>query len=120
MSISTFLVFLYFSKKTCKKVLREMCILVLHITLSIKYFAFAIDPFLGPCHRSLLGVVCDVINDAAAEEEEAIGWMFPSSGGRASEALAFAVAFTFAYQSAMWVHSKAAQGIISNTFLNNK
>ena len=39
----------------------------------------AIDPFLGPCYRSLLGVVCDVISDAAAEEE-AIGWMFPSSG----------------------------------------
>ena len=25
--------------------------------------------------------MCDVISDAAAEEEEAIGWMFPSSGG---------------------------------------
>ena len=24
--------------------------------------------------------MCDVISDAAADEEEAIGWMFPSSG----------------------------------------
>ena len=35
---------------------------------------------MGPCYSSLLGVVCDVISDAVAEEEEAIGWMFPSSG----------------------------------------
>ena len=34
----------------------------------------------GPCYWSLLGVVCDVISNAAAEDEEAIGWMFPSSG----------------------------------------
>ena len=39
----------------------------------------AIDLFLGPCYWSLLGVVCDVTSDAAAEEEEAIGWMFPSA-----------------------------------------
>ena len=64
----------------CKEYLRKMCILVLNETLQIKYIDLAIDPFLGPCYWSLLGVVCDVISDAAAEEE-AIGWMFPSSGG---------------------------------------
>ena len=50
--------------------------LVLKQKLPIKYVALAIDPFLGPCHSPLLGVVCDVISDAAVEEEGAIGWMF--------------------------------------------
>ena len=49
--------------------------------LPLKYIALAINPFLGPCYWSLLGVVCDAISDAAAEDEEAIGWMFPSSRG---------------------------------------
>ena len=40
----------------------------------------AIDTFLGPCYRSLLDVMCDVVSDAAEEEEEAIRWMFPTSG----------------------------------------
>ena len=48
--------------------------------LYINAVALAIDPFLSPCYGSLLGVVCDVISDAVAEEEEAIGWMFPFSG----------------------------------------
>ena len=58
-----------------------MYILALIKALYVKYTALAIDPFLGPCYWSLLGVVCDFISDSAAEEEEAIGRMFPSSGG---------------------------------------
>ena len=39
------------------------------------------EAFLGPCYRSLPGAVCDVIGDAATEEEEeAIGWTLPSNG----------------------------------------
>ena len=59
-----------FSTSMCKEYLRKMCILVLNTTLTVKYIALAIDPFLDPCYRSLLGVMCDVISDAAAEEEE--------------------------------------------------
>ena len=36
---------------------------------------------MGSCYWCFLGVVRDVISDAVADEEEAIGWMFPSSGG---------------------------------------
>ena len=48
----------------------------------MKYFALAIDPFSGPCYGSLLGIVCDVISDAAAEGEEEApwGWKHPSNG----------------------------------------
>ena len=66
--------------KTCKDHLRKMCISELNKTLSIMYSALAIDPFWGPCYSSLPGVVCEVIGGAAAEEEEAIGWMSPSPG----------------------------------------
>ena len=74
------LVFLYFCTKWSKEYLHEMCITVLDRVLSTNYVALAIDPFSGSCYWSLLGVVSDVISDATAEEEEAIGWMFPSSG----------------------------------------
>ena len=53
---------------------------VLNKALYIEHVAPAMDPFSGPCYRSLLGVVCDVISDVAAEGEGAIGWMFPSNG----------------------------------------
>ena len=38
----------------------------------IEYIALAIDTFLGPCYRSLLGVGYDVVSDAAAEEEDTL------------------------------------------------
>ena len=38
-----------------------------------------IDPFLGPCLRSLHGVVCDFISDAARPQrkETCIQWLSP-------------------------------------------
>ena len=68
----------------CKEHLHKMCVLVLGKILSHKYITLAIDPFLDHCYESLLGVVCDVISDAAAGQE-AIAWMSPFSRGFADD-----------------------------------
>ena len=70
-------------------------LLTLVLNENSKYIALAIDSFLGPCYGSLLDVVCDVISDGSAEEEEAIRWTFlrAQEGIDSSRAVVFAHLF---------------------------
>ena len=104
----------YFPTKICKDYLCEMCILVSKRSLSIEYIALPLDPFLGPCYWSLLAVVCDVISDAAAEEEEAIGWMFSSPRGeRAKRAKPSEMVPPSRQQHHWWSRKRHQEGINS-------